>query len=135
MSGRGYIRVALTRDDGKFCRVAVHRLVALLWIGPPPEDLPEVNHIDGNKLNNDVSNLEYTDRKGNMQHAKNMGLLSWGSSKRAQGRSPGSRKLTSNQMIAVRMMLDSDHTQREIAERYGISQKLVWLIAQNRTST
>lgn len=46
----------------------VHRLVAKAYI-PNPFNLPEVNHIDGNTYNNDVSNLEWTDYSGNLQHA------------------------------------------------------------------
>lgn len=51
----------------------VHRLVALAWIGNPP-DGTEVNHIDGNKTNNRVENLEYVSRKQNMRHAQDTGL-------------------------------------------------------------
>jgi hypothetical protein len=49
----------------------VHRLVAKAYI-PNPEGLPEVNHKDGDKLNNDVTNLEWCDRSHNQQHAFNM---------------------------------------------------------------
>ena len=45
----------------------VHRLVASLFI-PNRKNLEIVNHIDGNKLNNDVSNLEWVTRKGNARH-------------------------------------------------------------------
>ena len=45
----------------------VHRLVATLFI-PNRKKLEIVNHIDGDKLNNDISNLEWTTRTGNAQH-------------------------------------------------------------------
>lgn len=48
--------------------VRVHRLVAMAFL-PNPDNLPEVNHKDGDKGNNDVSNLEWISRHGNMQHA------------------------------------------------------------------
>lgn len=69
---RGYYVVNLARDDrGKWIRV--HRLVAEAFI-PNPEDKKEVNHKDGNKLNNNVSNLEWVTHQENCFHAWRTGL-------------------------------------------------------------
>ena len=46
----------------------MHTLVAKTFI-PNPNNLPTVNHIDGNKLNNSISNLEWTSHKEQMKHA------------------------------------------------------------------
>src|SRR5580704_4483135 len=50
-----------------------HQLVMELFVGPCPEN-KEINHIDGNKSNNKLSNLEYITRSQNMNHAYKLGL-------------------------------------------------------------
>lgn len=68
----GYIYVPLTRD-GKQHKGYIHRLMAKAFI-PNPENLPEVNHINGRKDDNTLDNLEWCDRAGNMRHARETGL-------------------------------------------------------------
>lgn len=67
-----YVTVCLTKD-GTFSYPGVHRLVAQAFI-PNPENKPEVNHKDGNKHNNNVTNLEWVTSKENIQHAIQTGL-------------------------------------------------------------
>jgi hypothetical protein len=55
--------------------VKIHQLVAILFI-PNPNNLPIVNHLDGNKTNNDVSNLVWSTHAENVQHAQDTGLNS-----------------------------------------------------------
>ena len=71
-TNRGYKRITLS-IDGKEERWSVHRLVALLFV-PNPEQKPQVNHIDGNKENNDISNLEWCTASENNKHAFRTGL-------------------------------------------------------------
>lgn len=71
-SSGGYARVMLSKDK-VFKRFLVHRLVAEAFI-PNPLNKPEVNHIDGNKLNNCVDNLEWVTCKENKRHAIKNGL-------------------------------------------------------------
>lgn len=59
----GYLYVRLSKG-GKQSLKRVHRLVAMAFI-PNPTHLPEVNHIDENKMNNRVDNLEWCNRTGN----------------------------------------------------------------------
>ena len=72
MYSNGYRFVCL-RKDGKSSNKSIHRLVAMCFV-PNPNNLPLVNHIDGDKLNNHASNLEWCDAKQNLHHAVKMGL-------------------------------------------------------------
>ena len=69
---QGYARVSLY-NNGKSTTIKIHRLVAEAYI-PNPENKTDVNHKDGNKSNNDVSNLEWATRSENIKHAFNNGL-------------------------------------------------------------
>ena len=68
----GYYVVNLTDGTRKVNR-AIHRLLATTYIANPA-NLPHVNHIDGDKTNNDLSNLEWVSVKRNTQHAIEIGL-------------------------------------------------------------
>lgn len=70
----GYHKVQLYKN-GKSQMLYIHRLVASLFI-PNPENKVQVNHIDGNKENNTVSNLEWATPRENLEHAINLGLKS-----------------------------------------------------------
>lgn len=69
---KGYLRLNFTINY-KSKSFQVHRLVAKAFI-PNPGNLPEVNHIDGNKANNNIKNLEWVTSKENCNHAWNIGL-------------------------------------------------------------
>ena len=67
ISNRGYLRIGLNKDK-VVKSVGVHRLVAQAFI-PNPDNLPAVDHIDGNKLNNTVENLQWISHSDNIQKA------------------------------------------------------------------
>jgi len=77
VNSKGYEKAKLSWfENGKRIKktMAVHRLVAMAWI-PNPNNLPQINHKDLNKLNNDYRNLEWCTPKGNMEHAQMMGAI------------------------------------------------------------
>lgn len=62
----GYLQVNLRKEGKKYYK-RVHRIVAETFI-PNPLNLPQVNHKDGNKRNNNIDNLEWTNNKQNTLH-------------------------------------------------------------------
>lgn len=70
---KGYRRVDVCIGQRKSTKL-VHRLVAEHFI-PNPNNLPYVNHIDGNKANNHMINLEWCSHQENMNHAWRTGLM------------------------------------------------------------
>lgn len=67
-TSKGYLRVYLSKN-GKRKHHKVHRLVARAFI-PNPDNKPQVNHIDGNKHNNSITNLEWVTDEENKLHRK-----------------------------------------------------------------
>ena len=72
-SEHGYYCVTLKLNDGTQKTKMVHRLVAQTFI-PNPENKPQINHIDGCKTNNNISNLEWCTARENIIHAFKNGL-------------------------------------------------------------
>jgi len=68
----GYLFVCLSKNNKKFNK-RIHQLVARNFIGKVPKE-KEINHIDGNKYNNNLKNLEYVTTQENSLHARMIGL-------------------------------------------------------------
>ena len=69
----GYLNIDLY-SGGKRTKAKIHRLVGEAFI-PNPDNKPEVNHIDGDKHNNNVENLEWVTHSENIRHAFSTGLM------------------------------------------------------------
>ena len=129
ISNCGYARVALAKN-GTYKHLSIHRLVALAFI-PNPENKPEVNHKDGNKLNNHVDNLEWNTSSENQKHAFKNGLqkTSKGISKGVGSKNPKA-KLTEAQVIKIR---ESDLNKKyELAIAYSVTPNLISQIIRGK---
>lgn len=85
---KGYLRIRVSINHKKMS-MRVHREVARAFLDNP-DQLPQVNHIDGDKENNRVENLEWISNKDNSRHAVEAGL--WGNVFAASSRVNESRK-------------------------------------------
>lgn len=70
-TSKGYLRVDLYDKNGNRKHFKIHRLVAQAFI-PNPENKPQINHIDGNKHNNSITNLEWVTDAENKEHRKKL---------------------------------------------------------------
>lgn len=118
----GYVTTSITDYGGDRIK-GMHRIVATVFI-PNPNNLPEVNHIDGVKTNNRVDNLEWVSKKENQQHAT-----------KVLGKRVGAdcyiHKLTEKEVLDIyELCKEGELTYKEIGMNYGISDYTVGHIAR-----
>ena len=113
ITNKGYKRVLLTKENGKTVQIRVHRLIAQTFL-PNPENKPEVNHKDGNKTNNAVSNLEWVTTKENVQHAIKTGLNNNKGTKHPQA------SCTKEQVKEIKFLISKGKRDTEIERITGI---------------
>ena len=116
----GYHYITLSKNK-KLKNYLVHRLVVLHFINND-DNKPEVNHIDGNKKNNHISNLEWNTRSENMLHAVDTGL------RNIKGEKNGNSKLSEEQVLEIR---NSNLTQRELGKKYNVGKTIIYYIKNN----
>lgn len=124
----GYLLVDLKIDIKEKC--CVHRLV--LETFNPVKNMKDlqVNHIDGNKSNNNLTNLEWCSRKENMQHALKNGLFK---PQNRHGEKHPMCKISSKDVEEIRKMIKSKkYTQHQIALNYGVSDTTISEIKTNK---
>jgi hypothetical protein len=114
---------------GTCVAIRVHRMVAEAFI-PNPDNKPMVNHIDGNKANNVVTNLEWVTAKENSVHSISNGLQ-----KPLRGMKNGSSKLTDDDVNYIRENYKprcSVNGSRALGRKFGVDHETVLSIVKNK---
>ena len=119
----GYQSIRMYKN-GKGHPTTIHSLVMAAFIGPRPEGY-QINHKDGNKANNHVSNLEYITPLENVRHAHRTGLSS------QNGENNVRNKLTEENVHEIRRLRGKE-TQKSMAARLGVCQATITHIATGR---
>ena len=125
IKGSGYLQDSITDKNGKNRFIQRHRLVAIAFIDNP-NNLPQVNHKDGNKLNNIIENLEWVTASENIKHAFDIGI------KNLKGEKNNMAKLNMDIVNEIRELANTDITLTKIAKLYNISIATVSLIVARK---
>jgi len=116
---KGYLAVCFYKN-GEQCTKKIHRLVAEAFI-PNPENKPQVNHIDGNKLNNHANNLEWVTNRENIDHAVRTGLTSG-----KRHAYIGARSISKETYFdIIEKICKGKWTQTELSDMFNVSQSLI----------
>lgn len=119
----GYATCLLSINK-KYKHHSVHVLVAKHFIGPKPGEKYQVNHKDGNKLNNHVTNLEWVTPSENLKHAFKNGLMC------QKGENHASNKLNNKSVLKI---FKSKKSVPELAKTYGVCNGSIYNIKSGVT--
>jgi hypothetical protein len=123
---RDYKTIALKKDKKSYY-FYIHRLVAETYI-PNIENKPFVNHIDGNKTNNNVKNLEWCTHRENTKHAFENGLTT-------RGKLNSQTILTEENVRKIRKLYkfrSKKYNQKELGKMFGVCQGTISVIIQGK---
>lgn len=126
--GTEYQIINLSKLDGKKRTFRVHRLVMMAFNPVENMDELEVNHLDGNKKNNKLENLEWCTASENQKHAFKTGLQ-----KARKGESSNFAKLTEDDVKQVFELRKQGLLQREIAEIVGCTSSNISAILRGKS--
>ena len=125
-SRKGYLCVYLYDKFHKRKGFSVHRLVAETFI-PNPKHLKEINHIDGNKENNCIENLEWCTSSENIQHAIKMGThyIPYGNKNRLKKTQSNKEKLKRSESLKKTILCENTGEifkgTKEVADYFGLT--------------
>lgn len=116
MNSSGYKRISTRNGEHK-----VHRIVALTFLGQPPDGY-ECRHLDGDRTNNHISNLAWGTRSDNQQDSIGHGThVKFKNSGEGNGRAI----LTTTDVIEIRQKLASGSTTKRLGIEYGVSRATI----------
>lgn len=122
----GYGQLSLV-GEWKKKTVRAHRVVAEAFI-PNPSNKPYINHIDCDKLNNSIENLEWVTAKENTEHISKLGRFN-----PLRGSASTSAKLIEDDILGMRLLKKAGMRNFEIAHIYRVSQSTVGDILKRKT--
>lgn len=120
----GYNEVSLY-EKNKMSHKRLHRLIAEAFI-KNPNSFKIINHIDANKQNNSISNLEWCTDLYNKEHAIKNNL-------NPRGSSVGTSKLNESSVLQIKKLILKKTPAKEIAKAYSVSLDTIYLIGQGRS--
>ena len=131
ISNTGYLRVGMT-INGKQSMKSVHRLVAELYL-ENPNKLPQVNHKDGDRLNNTIENLEWVTASQNTKHSFDV-LMRKG--KGAKGEKSGKSKLKYSDVEYIRknyIPYNKEFSMMALSKKFGVADSTIHYVIHNKT--
>lgn len=127
VNSAGYKVVDLTKN-GITSTKSMHRILATAFKPVPDMDKMVINHIDFNRQNNDLDNLEWCTQKYNVNHTKQNGRLNT-----ARGEKQGRSKFNDSDVPNIVRLYNSGMKQIEIAKMYGVHKSTISEIVTRKT--
>lgn len=118
---RGYYNVSIINNEGRRLTKQVHRLVMMSFANISNSNELQVNHIDGNKSNNNLDNLEWVTPKQNIHHAIENGLMKI---KEQSGSKNAMAKLKEKDVLKI-LNLSKSNSRKDIAKIYNVSRQTI----------
>ena len=106
---RGYYGTCITRPDGSYLFIKIHRAVAENYCSG--DETKDINHIDGDKSNNRADNLEFVTDGENKKHAAENQLYN--------------QKLSAEDLVKIMQLYEAGVSQKDIAERFGVVRRTI----------
>lgn len=125
ISKKGYLRTSIMGKPNT-AYLIMHRVVAKAFI-PNPNNLPEVNHKDGNKQNNHVDNLEWCTHEYNVKHSVENKLADYS---KIAGSKNSQSKLNEIEVVKIRQMHKDGKNFTEIAKQYNVTANLIGMVCR-----